>query len=137
MNREIKFRVRDINLARWAYSTEVTIEGSGQIVHHHFPAYYPGDAQPPLEIGCGHLLAPQQYTGLKDKNGVEIYEGDIAQAQSHNFVIEYGDVLSEGGYTHPGFLARDPDGDQFEDYHFTWDEFEVIGNIHENPELLK
>lgn len=82
------------------------------------------------------LFEFMQYTGLKDKHGVEIYEGDIVSGELHRFVIEYGIAQAEGGYEHPGFYAKDTDGDHFESYHFTWDEFEVIGNIHEHPHLL-
>ena len=66
-----------------------------------------------------------QYTGLKDKNGEEIYEGDILRYQELVGVVEY---------RHSGFIQRIAVNDTFE---AVWAACEVIGNIHENPELIK
>ena len=68
-----------------------------------------------------------QYTGLKDKNGEEIFESDIVEFSDWrddepikvNAIIEY-----KGGAFYPICTAPD-------------ELFEIIGNIYENPELLK
>ena len=79
-----------------------------------------------------------QSTGLKDKNGVEIFEGDIVQYR-------------DGEYSYLGIVKRDcykffidgiePDDNyDFIDVSNTFDgtsSLEIIGNIHENPELLE
>jgi len=70
-----------------------------------------------------------QYTGLKDKNGKEIYEGDILSPVEvlhgeGNQVVSY---CAEGGYS--GFVTSG--GLQFDECD------KIIGNIYENPELLE
>ena len=76
-----------------------------------------------------HLM---QYTGLKDKNGKEIYEGDIVKHE-HPYKKEpeikeiyFDEELCEFGLRMSNALLHR----QFSD------EFEVIGNIYENPELI-
>ena len=76
-----------------------------------------------------------QYTGLKDKNGVEIYEGDIVRTTSNEltgkwkhkiYKIEFKEINCVAGAKYMGF-----------DFQFNVDEVEIIGNIYENKELLK
>lgn len=97
----------------------------------------------------GDGITIEQLTGLKDKNGTEIYEGDILNITG--FVTAVGVVV----YSAPSFVVRQERkyafGDPFYDYDmnekgkyndgkvcFEYDKnLEVIGNIHENPELLE
>ena len=76
-----------------------------------------------------------QYTGLKDKDGKEIYEGDVARIwadpkdyngyKGHNYigVVEWDEFIL-------GFILSDGHG--LKDFEF----IEIVGNIYENPELL-
>ncbi len=71
-----------------------------------------------------------QYTGITDKNGKKIFEGDICQHRSY-----YSDniVISVVTYTDGQFLALVDENSGFN----LSDKLEVIGNIHDNPELLR
>ena len=80
---------------------------------------------------------PEQCTGLKDKNGKLIYEGDIAEYEIYVYhlekyntrktVVKWMDDLEHDGYGEPLAMG----------YIFYGRNIEIIGNIHDNPELPK
>jgi len=78
-------------------------------------------------------LALMQFTGLTDKNGREIYEGDIMR--SKNSVVQI--IWADKGYSDAvGFAATNAKhGNEMNIHHFVR-HGEVIGNIHENPNLV-
>ena len=78
------------------------------------------------------LISKRQYTWLKDKNWKEIYEWDICISDEIKWVIEFKDWSYD--------IYKDWDIRYYSDSRSIYlDEFwiEVIGNIYENPELLK
>lgn len=75
-----------------------------------------------------------QFTGLHDKNGVRIFEGDVLRTSGEDFIT--ADVgFDEGGYCAGGLFLQS----------YLWDsvngntriEAKIIGNIHDHPELLQ
>ncbi|MCP4393113.1 MAG: hypothetical protein GY804_02435 [Alphaproteobacteria bacterium] len=91
-----------------------------------------------------------QYTGLKDKNGVEIFEGDIVEA--HRFYTDFGENLGafeaeeilncvvkylDDNMAFGLFPIKADDMCYIEPLSCSDEGIEVIGNIHENPELLE
>jgi len=101
--RELKFRYWDVRDKRMEYSGDLV----GFWVHAM-------SADRPV----------MQYTGLKDKNGKEIYEDDILI----DHLGQHLQVIFEAGCFLDGLLLNE--------IYLSSDTSEIIGNIHENPELL-
>jgi uncharacterized phage protein (TIGR01671 family) len=91
-------------------------------------------------------LSVQQFTGLTDKNGKEIYEGDIIEVELYEkwsseepfkaiHVVFYNS--NRGAFVHAKDPKTFPSGMVFDPYTFDPMPCEVIGNIFETPELLK
>ena len=78
-----------------------------------------------------------QYTGLKDKNGKEIYEGDIVLIKLDETSTWYKTVV---GFKKGAFIANLIDKEDYVyifHHGFTGDDFEIIGNVYENKNLLE
>ena len=122
MNREIKFRawdnvnnqmldVQELNFEDCFYGGYTTVRTT------MYSDYFDIREMPIM-----------QYTGLHDKNGKEIYEGDILKGTFYGFPIPEYDYVFQIYWDEKekGFMAS----------YFEPSECEVIGNIYDNPELL-
>ena len=125
MNREIVFRGKDVKSGRWefGYFTEcvepmdepVVLSYITDIENNSFIVY-------PETVG--------QYTERKDKTGVNIFEGDIVKINDFIYKVKFRysewefRILSKKVYCFPNFNSHAG-------------ECKIIGNIHDNPELLE
>lgn len=134
MNREILFRGKRVDNGEWiegnlltypSGDTRIAVTVSG----HKNPAIY----------GSLEFVIPEtvgQYTGLTDKNGKKIFEGDIFIGFWKEKLVVYYDNC------YLGFRVRTPSGSDNEisyyaNYRNNKIDIEIIGNIHDNPELLE
>jgi uncharacterized phage protein (TIGR01671 family) len=127
MNRILKFRVWDKKYNKF-FEDDDSNYGHGLTLDGEFA--FCGESQfGYVDPKNKDRFLIQQFTGLKDKEGCEIYEGDIVSSFGGNYEVVY-----EWNFMEARFVLRNNNGD---DDGFGWpDTREVVGNILESPELL-
>jgi len=135
MTREIKFRIWDCHTKEMAGPKGMSFTcDNGRIDHfwNRVSDYEQrGNATRPLDQERYKVM---QFTGLKDKNGKDVYEGDLLGSVCLNTSITDCEIIFKGGC----FSVRQLGGEGWIDFAASYCErYEVIGNIYENPELLK
>lgn len=107
MRRELKFRAFDEYDQNWLY----------------------WDMTQEMDFSLINRDSISQFTGLKDKNGKEIYEGDILFDGQEKYICEFSNKFSYGAFQMEHIKWS---------WHFGGDSkmLEIVGNIFENPELL-
>ena len=136
MNREIKFRIWDIENKEMLKVQELDFE----------PTFYGGRIAIRPDQYNDYFdtedMILMQYTGLHDKNGKELYEGDIVKITNKNSkVISMKPIIADIEWSEEYLtytLITTSVKDAFESLKDYLDEYdiEVIGNIYDNPELL-
>ena len=146
--RQIKFRAKGLIDDNWHYGSYVYTDDNKNNPFasepvkekHHIIQYYPGDwnlgGWEPIEINPNTL---GQFTSLKDKNGKEIYEGDVITFNWRSSDgVDITDLL-EVRFVR-GVFAFLWDGDIDHEANIVSPTHEwatVVGNIHDNPDLIK
>lgn len=124
---EMKFRVWNDLLKNYLPDDSVCILPNGDIVLYNLAAMIAAYRRPSDMLEGENTV--EQFTGLKDKNGTEIYEGDILIDDTGE-PIEYWVVkFSDGGFIGECTGVAEP--------LFELTNLEVAGNIHEDSELLE
>lgn len=129
MTREIKFRGKRLDNGEWITGSETYIhDGDGVWMSDETTDVVKVD---PETVG--------QFTGLEDKNGKNVYEGDILGSEGRVIGWVKGGVR---GYCYDVVYINHPAGESNWPLYSTVkydypEQIEVIGNIHDNPEILE
>lgn len=139
--RELKFRVWDNLEKDYLNEEDIAIDNLGNIFI--FERYDNNDSDLwytrllPDPNSKRHVV--EQYTGLKDKNGREIYEGDIVSVRDNPVAVEDEEGVCCVAWSSvlAGFILKGSDAYKFDEQSLSDLKLIIIGDIHENPELLE
>lgn len=146
MKREVKFRGKRLDNGEWVYGSLVRNSDTFVIINESQWSFDPncGNVAVWLDVGDNEVREKTvgQYIGRKDRNGKDIYDGDIIAIKGNypRVVLwdKVGWALMPCEYYHDKVFwamnLQHPGPDWWELFA---DEIEVIGNIHDNPDLMK
>ncbi len=133
MNREILFRGKHVDNGEWVYGLP-SYDTDGYVTEI---SAYKG-------LGCSraYMVIPEtvgQYTGKDDKNGRKIFEGDMVKTKKYGKVIGHTNVNDYDVFkvTYEPAVFRLTNNNRGFELVGIGTDYEVIGNIHDNPELLE
>jgi uncharacterized phage protein (TIGR01671 family) len=147
--REIKFRGKSTTSGKWVHGMLTTLKDLGaemqdMIIIKKEGVFNEGSASPFfMEWDYIHKDTVGQFTGLKDKSGKEIYEGDIISVNGkYPKLIRYIDEWASYCLANLTDLGCDLKTRHWQQVSPCWwtdykREIKVIGNVYDNPELLK
>lgn len=140
MNRKIEFRGKGIESGKWLYGSHFTDSGEDYIIPQNLLGIKDYEEYQADQNTIG------QFTGLIDKNGVKIFEGDIVRSPLGNIVaVEFGykeHIVKHGrpqitdGFACYGWIARNVKNGITDFFDNEFVAGEVIGNIYDNQDLL-
>ena len=135
--RDYKFRARDIDTDRWVYGYYAYAAGGEHLILASgfcFGSDYNGIANDDYWIVCPETIG--QYTGLKDMNGAEIYEGDIVEVLDPRFNDWFGPTEVRFSYNYVGgwILVTDEESCNLGT---RADKVRILGNIHSKGAVQK
>ena len=119
--------------SKWVYGGICQGEGAFSIIY----GWKDEEREAPIDKFVVYSNTVGQYTGLTDKNGKKIFEGDICKNTKTFEVVSVKWHGTMAGYVWSKRKENHQHLFDFGELFRAYDKYEVIGNIHDNPELLK